>query len=74
MMSASLEQVFKDVNYLTTGEKALVAHCLIDSLDTEQDDSVDSAWVELAERRFTELVSGEVKAVSWGEIKQQLKS
>ena len=73
MMSANLEQVFKDVSYLTVSEKALVAHCLIDSLDTERDDDVDSAWLALAEKRFAELVNGEVKAVSWNDIKQQLK-
>ncbi len=74
MMSATLEQVFKDVSYLSVREKALVAHCLIASLDTAQDDDIDSAWVDLAEKRFFELVSGKIKAISWDEIKQGLKS
>ena len=74
MMTATLEQVFKDVSYLSIKEKALVAHCLIASLETEQEESVDSAWLDLAEKRFFELVSGQVKAVSWDEIKRGLKN
>ena len=70
MMSATLERVFKDVSHLSIKEKALVAHCLIASLDTAQDDDIDSAWADLAEKRFFELVSGKVKAISWDEIKQ----
>jgi hypothetical protein len=73
MMSATLEQVFKDVSYLSIREKALVAHCLIASLDTEQDDDIDSAWADLAEKRFFELISGKVKAISWNEIRRGLK-
>jgi putative addiction module component (TIGR02574 family) len=74
MMSATLEQVFKKESYLSVREKALVAHCLIASLDTEQDEDIDSAWADLAEKRFFELVSGKVKAISWDEIKQRLQS
>jgi hypothetical protein len=73
MMTATLEQVFKDVSYLSIREKALVAHCLIASLDTAQDDDIDSAWAGLAEKRFFELISGKVKTISWDEIKRGLK-
>ena len=74
MMSATLEQVFKDVSYLSVQEKVLVVHCLIASLDPEQDEDIDSSWADVAERRFFELVSGKVKAISWDEIKQGLRS
>lgn len=74
MLSASLEQVFKEVSYLSMQEKAFVAHYLIASLDAEQDNDFDALWADLAERRFSELVSGKVKAVSWDEIKQGLNA
>lgn len=72
MMSASLEHVFKEVSHLSLQEKAFVAHCLIASLDSEQEDNFDALWADLAEKRFSELVSGKIKAVSWDEIKQGL--
>ncbi|MEA2060688.1 MAG: addiction module protein [Thermodesulfobacteriota bacterium] len=45
---------------VTVSEKAFVVHCLISSLETKQDDDVDNAWKELAEKRCDELLSGKV--------------
>ena len=72
-MSTAFKQVIENIENLSPDEKALVAHCLISSLEVEHDDSVDQAWGELARRRFTELDSGEVKGVSWNEIKNNIK-
>jgi hypothetical protein len=46
-MSAALKQVVENINNLSSGEKALVAHCLISSLEVKHDDNVDHAWGEL---------------------------
>ncbi len=71
-MSALFQQMIKNMSDLTSDEKALVAHCLISSLDTKQDSSVDKAWLDLAETRYKELDSGLVKAVSWQDIKKEI--
>ena len=71
-MSAVLKQVIENIEGLTSGEKALVAHCLISSLEIRHDESVDNAWAELAEKRFHELETGAVKGVSWNEIKNEV--
>ncbi len=71
-MSAAFKQVIENIENLSSDEKALVAHCLISSLEEKHDDSVDQAWGELARQRYTELVSGEVKGVSWNEIKNKI--
>ncbi|MEE9309592.1 MAG: addiction module protein [Cocleimonas sp.] len=71
-MSAVFKQVIKDIGGLNADEKALVAHCLISSLETKQDDSVDKAWGELAEKRFQELESGSVEGVSWQQLKRKV--
>jgi hypothetical protein len=71
-MSAALKQVIENIEELTSGEKALVAHCLISSLEIKHDESVDNAWAKLAEKRFHELETGVVKGVSWSEIKNQV--
>ena len=72
-MSAKFKQVIENIGDLTSDEKALVAHCLISSLEIKHDDSVDVAWGELVKKRLLELESGAVKGVSWGEIKNNLK-
>jgi len=54
-MSAVLKQVIKNIEELTSGEKALVAHCLISSLEIKHDDSADNEWANLAKKRFSEL-------------------
>ena len=51
-MSTALDQVLKDIDELSHSERALVAHCLISSLDSKQSDDV---WSELVETKFPEL-------------------
>jgi len=71
-MSAVLKQVIENIEELTAGEKALVAHCLISSLEIKHDESVDDAWAELSEKRFSELETGAVTGISWSEIKTEV--
>jgi len=71
-MSAVFQQVIENIERLSSDEKALVAHCLISSLEVKHDDSVDEAWAKLAKNRFNELNSGAIKGVSWDEIKASI--
>ena len=73
-MAAKIKQVIENIKKLSADEKALIAHCLISSLETRQDENVEEAWADLAEKRYAELVSGSVKPVSWEEIKNEIKS
>ncbi|WP_415898478.1 addiction module protein [Neptuniibacter sp. QD48_11] len=72
-MSAAFERVIDEIDSLSPKEKALVAHRLIESLDSAQDEGSEQAWKELVEKRHDALLSGEAKAISWEEIKQQVK-
>jgi len=72
-MSAAFKQVIENIKDLSPDERALVAHCLISSLESRQDEGVDEAWAELSEKRLMELKSGEVKGVSWRDIKNKVK-
>lgn len=72
-MSANFKQIIEEVKQLNPRERALVAHCLISSLDTRQDDGVDLEWTKLAEKRYNDLISGEVNPVSWESIKKEVK-
>ena len=73
-MSAVFNQVIQNIGELSSDEKALVAHCLISSLESKHDDNVDQAWGELAKKRFAELETGAVKGVSWETIKKEITS
>ena len=68
-----IQQVIENAKSLSFNDRALVAHCLISSLETKQDECVEQEWVELAERRYKELVSGKVESLSWEEVKKKLK-
>ncbi len=72
-MSTNINQVIEEVKHLNAHERALVAHCLISSLETEQDEGVDLAWAELAEKRYAEMLSGKIKSVSWEDIKKEVQ-
>lgn len=69
----NIKQVIKNAKCLNSKERALVARCLISSLETGQDEGVDQAWAEIAEKRYVELVSGKVEPVSWESIKKEVK-
>lgn len=73
-MSAVFNQVIQNISELSSDEKALVAHCLISSLESKHDDNVDQAWDELVQKRLIELESGVVKGVSWDNIKKEVTS
>ncbi len=73
-MSAAFKQVIENIEHLSSDEKALLAHCLICSLEVKHDDSVEQAWGELAEQRFSELESGATKGISWNEIRNKVRS
>jgi putative addiction module component (TIGR02574 family) len=72
-MSAKMKQIIEEIKELTAQEKALVAHCLISSLENKHDEDVEAAWAELAEQRYKELESGVVQAIAWEEIKKGIK-
>jgi len=71
-MSTAFNQAMASIKELSANERALVAHCLIASLETQQDQGVDDAWAELATMRFLELESGAVKGMSWDELKKRV--
>ena len=69
----NVKDIIKNSKYLSSKERALIAHCMISSLETRQDEDVDQAWAELAQKRFAELVSEQTGPVTWEEIKKDVK-
>ncbi|MGH1462720.1 MAG: addiction module protein [Neptuniibacter sp.] len=72
-MSAAFDKVIDEIDELSPKEKALVAHRILESLDSQQDQGTEQAWKELSEQRLQSFNSGDVEGVSWDEVKQTIK-
>jgi putative addiction module component (TIGR02574 family) len=53
-------------------ERAALAGWLIESLEAEAENGLESAWRQEIERRVKELDSGSVEAVPWAVVKKRL--
>ena len=71
-MTDALKIMLENIEQLSLKEKALAAHCILTSMNSRTEDNVESDWLKLAEKRSSELESGEVKGISWSEIKNGL--
>ncbi len=71
-MSENFRHILENVKQLNSRERALMAHIIIASLESVSDEDVDKAWAEIAEKRFTDLINGQVKPVHWEQIKQDI--
>lgn len=72
-MSDKMKQVLENIKGMSIQERAMLAHCLISSLDQSQDEDVDDAWATIAEKRFNEIEAGEVAVLSWEQIKNGIR-
>ena len=68
-----IKQLIENAKLLSPKERAFIAQCLISSLETKQDDYVDNAWADIAQKRYDEISNGEVNPVTWEEIKKAIK-
>jgi putative addiction module component (TIGR02574 family) len=72
-MTQKAEFLLKEAMNMSPDDRAMLAHCLISSLDEPHDNSVDEHWIQLAEERLSDLDSGKTSPVSWNEIKKKIK-
>jgi len=71
-MTAKMDQMMSELETLSASEKGLIAQYLIASLDDKEDENSTQQWAKLAKNRYDSLEYGEVKAVSWENIKQNI--
>ncbi|GLQ29623.1 addiction module protein [Litoribrevibacter albus] len=69
----TLQQALQDAKKLSKKERAELAHSLLNSLEEGQDDNVEQAWLDVANQRLKALESGEQDAVSWDDIKKEIR-
>jgi putative addiction module component (TIGR02574 family) len=65
-------EILKQALSLPPEARVALADSLLDSLDTEVDESAGQRWHEEIRRRISELNSGAVRAVAWSEVHARL--
>jgi len=70
---ASVEQVMKDALSLPSSLRALLAEKLVESLEFDVDDTVQTLWLNEAKQRRDEIRSGVVQPISGEEALAQVR-
>lgn len=71
-MSIPVGELFRQASELDEHDRATLAGLLLESLEHEVDEEIESAWEEAIERRLAELDAGSVKLIPWNEVKAKL--
>ena len=71
-MATPVSELFRQASELNEHDRATLAGLLLESLEREVDENVESAWQEEIERRLAELDADRVKLVPWDEVKAKL--
>jgi putative addiction module component (TIGR02574 family) len=72
-MTTKADFILNEALSMSPAERAMLAHCLISSLDQPKDKNVDAEWIRLAQKRLVDLENGSVEPVSWESIKQKVR-
>jgi putative addiction module component (TIGR02574 family) len=72
VMSTPVGELFRQASELNEHDRATLAGLLLESLEHEVDESVESAWQEEIERRLAEIDTDSVQLVPWDEVKAKL--
>ena len=73
-MARKLQEIFQEAASLPDTQRAELAGMLLDSLEGEFDPDIEAAWAEEIERRVRQIDTGEVKLISWEEVRAELFS
>jgi putative addiction module component (TIGR02574 family) len=71
-MATTQTRLFKEALDLTEKDRAELAGLLIDSLDAEEGEGVEAAWISEVESRLAALDKDHTKIIPWEEAKKQL--
>ena len=71
-MKRDAAEILKDALALPTEVRAALAGSLLESLDIEVDEDVETAWTNEVNRRVTELDRAAVETIPWAEVRRRL--
>lgn len=69
----SAKEIIEEALKLDPGERAQVAHELLDSLDGGANGGLDADWIGELERRARDIEEGRTDLVSWPEGRQEIE-
>lgn len=72
-MSSSFENLEKEVRFLSSHQKAELAHILIQDLDTGVDEDTERIWNKEARRRYQEFKGGKIEALPGDEVMRRVR-
>ena len=68
------ESLEREALKLSAGDRARLAHELLESLDEIQPQELDRLWLEEASRRAAQIDSGEVELVSSEDVERKARA
>jgi len=72
-MTALLEKIERQAKQLSREDRERLATDLLTGLEREPLSEIDQAWLDVAERRYEELVSGRVKGIPADEAMREIR-
>jgi Putative addiction module component len=73
-MGTALKEIEARIRSLKPEEKTELLRSLIADLDGPPEADVEQAWLEVAKRRYQELLDGTVKAVPGDEVFERVRA
>ena len=73
-MARAVADIEKDIRALTADEKLELLRSLLSELDGPADANVEKAWLAESQRRYQELLDGNVKAIPGQLVFKRLRS
>jgi putative addiction module component (TIGR02574 family) len=70
----SFEEILRAALLLSPNERAMLADHLLASLDAPNQEEIDAAWAEEAERRMREIDEGKVEAIDGELVMERLRA
>ncbi|UCG74071.1 MAG: addiction module protein [Chromatiales bacterium] len=66
------KELFASAMDLSEEERAELISMLLESLDAQDDEGIEAAWLVEIERRVAELDSGVVQSIPWTELRNRV--
>ena len=71
-MVSNVKDLYKRAMSLDAEERAELAGMLLDSLEIDEDDGVEPAWLTEIEKRLEAIDTGAVETVPWSEVRSRV--
>jgi putative addiction module component (TIGR02574 family) len=71
-MTNAVRELYEKASQLSENDRAELAGLLLETLQLPPDPNVEAAWAAEIQRRLAEYRAGQVRTVSWPELRAQL--